>query len=164
MHFSAPTPPTPLHSTHSTELFKIFFSLLTLSTAFLQKACGPGKNTIRRAVRSFDHVEEKRATSRAVQTNRATITVLIVTLIYIIFNLPLCILYMMYLYPYVEYIYPGTLFSRLLLPDTAGERSLYSCDTYKFYYSSYITLRKTFFVFVNKKSQLSLKAAEVFNS
>ena len=35
------TPPTPLHST---ELFKIFFSLLTLSTAFLQKACGPGKN------------------------------------------------------------------------------------------------------------------------
>ena len=32
------------HSTHSTELFKIFFSLLTLSTAFLQKACGPGKN------------------------------------------------------------------------------------------------------------------------
>ena len=35
---------TPLHSTHSTELFKIFFSLLTLSTAFLQKASGPGKN------------------------------------------------------------------------------------------------------------------------
>ena len=34
---------TPLHSTHSTELFKIFFSLLTLSTAFLQKASGPGK-------------------------------------------------------------------------------------------------------------------------
>ena len=34
----------PLHSTHSTELFKIFFSLLTLSTAFLQKASGPGKN------------------------------------------------------------------------------------------------------------------------
>ena len=31
---------TPLHST---ELFKIFFSLLTLSTAFLQKASGPGK-------------------------------------------------------------------------------------------------------------------------
>ena len=29
---------------HSTELFKIFFSLLTLSTAFLQKASGPGKN------------------------------------------------------------------------------------------------------------------------
>ena len=28
---------------HSIELFKIFFSLLTLSTAFLQKACGPGK-------------------------------------------------------------------------------------------------------------------------
>ena len=33
---------TPLHST---ELFKIFFSLLTLSTAFLQKASGPGKNS-----------------------------------------------------------------------------------------------------------------------
>ena len=32
------------HSTHSTQLFKIFFSLLTLSTAFLQKASGPGKN------------------------------------------------------------------------------------------------------------------------
>ena len=37
------------HSTHSTPrtptyLLKIFFSLLTLSTAFLQKACGPGKN------------------------------------------------------------------------------------------------------------------------
>ena len=31
---------------HSTELFKIFFSLLTLSTAFLQKASGPGKNTL----------------------------------------------------------------------------------------------------------------------
>ena len=31
---------------HSTELFKIFFSLLTLSTAFLQKACGPGKNKL----------------------------------------------------------------------------------------------------------------------
>ena len=28
---------------HSTELFKIFFSLLTLSTAFLQKTSGPGK-------------------------------------------------------------------------------------------------------------------------
>ena len=33
----------PLHSTHFTELFKIFFSLLTLSTAFSQKASGPGK-------------------------------------------------------------------------------------------------------------------------
>ena len=33
----------PLHSTY---LFKIFFSLLTLSTAFLQKASGPGKNLI----------------------------------------------------------------------------------------------------------------------
>ena len=33
-----------IHSTHSTYLFKIFFSLLTLSTAFLQKASGPGKN------------------------------------------------------------------------------------------------------------------------
>ena len=40
------TSPTPLHPLHSTELFKIFFSLLTLSTAFLQKACGPGKNLI----------------------------------------------------------------------------------------------------------------------
>ena len=29
---------------YTTELFKIFFSLLTLSTAFLQKAGGPGKN------------------------------------------------------------------------------------------------------------------------
>ena len=38
---------TPLNSTHSTELFKIFFSLLTLSTAFLQKASGPGKKYIR---------------------------------------------------------------------------------------------------------------------
>ena len=37
----------PLHPLHSTELFKIFFSLLTLSTAFLQKACGPGKNKMR---------------------------------------------------------------------------------------------------------------------
>ena len=42
MTFSKKT--TPLHSTHSTELFKIFFLLLTLSTAFLQKASGPGKN------------------------------------------------------------------------------------------------------------------------
>ena len=42
MTFSKKT--TPLHSTHSTELFKIFFSLLTLSTAFWQKASGPGKN------------------------------------------------------------------------------------------------------------------------
>ena len=43
---------TPLHSTHSTHstyLFKIFFSLLTLSTAFLQKACGPGKKYACRA-------------------------------------------------------------------------------------------------------------------
>ena len=39
-----PTPLHPLHPLHSTELFKIFFSLLTLSTAFLQKACGLGKN------------------------------------------------------------------------------------------------------------------------
>ena len=38
----------PLHSTHSTYLFKIFFSLLTLSTAFLQKACRPGKNVSER--------------------------------------------------------------------------------------------------------------------
>ena len=30
------------HILHSTYLFKIFFSLLTLSTAFLQKASGPG--------------------------------------------------------------------------------------------------------------------------
>ena len=35
---------TPLHSTHSAYLLKIFFSLLTLSTAFLQKAGRPGKN------------------------------------------------------------------------------------------------------------------------
>ena len=34
---------TPLYSTY---LFKIFFLLLTLSTAFLQKASGPGKNQI----------------------------------------------------------------------------------------------------------------------
>ena len=44
---STPLHSTPLHSTHSTELFKIFFSLLTLSTAFLQKASGPGKNSTR---------------------------------------------------------------------------------------------------------------------
>ena len=44
MTFSKKNYSTPLHSTHSTELFKIFFSLLTLSTAFLQKASGPGKN------------------------------------------------------------------------------------------------------------------------
>ena len=44
---STPLHSTPLHSTHSTELFKIFFSLLTLSTAFLQKASGPGKNLSR---------------------------------------------------------------------------------------------------------------------
>ena len=43
-HSTHSTPPTPLHPLHSTELFKIFFSLLTLSTAFLQKACGPGNN------------------------------------------------------------------------------------------------------------------------
>ena len=43
MTFSKKNHSTPLHSTHSTELFKIFFSLLTLSTAFLQKASGPGK-------------------------------------------------------------------------------------------------------------------------
>ena len=43
---TTPLHSTPLHSTHSTELFKIFFSLLTLSTAFLQKASGPGKNTL----------------------------------------------------------------------------------------------------------------------
>ena len=41
MTFSKKT--TPLHSTHSTQLFIIFFSLLTLSPAFLQKASGPGK-------------------------------------------------------------------------------------------------------------------------
>ena len=35
---------------HSTELFKIFFSLLTLSTAFLQKACGPEKILARKSV------------------------------------------------------------------------------------------------------------------
>ena len=44
MTFSKKNHSTPLHSTRSTELFKIFFSLLTLSTAFLQKASGPGKN------------------------------------------------------------------------------------------------------------------------
>ena len=43
---STPLHSTPLHSTHSTELFKIFFSLLTLSTAFLQKASGPGKKVL----------------------------------------------------------------------------------------------------------------------
>ena len=31
------------HPLHTTYLFKIFFSLLTLSTAFLHKASGPGK-------------------------------------------------------------------------------------------------------------------------
>ena len=36
-------PKKPLHSTHYTYIFKISFSLLTLSTAFLQKASGPGK-------------------------------------------------------------------------------------------------------------------------
>ena len=44
MTFSKKT--TPLHSTqstHSTYLLKIFFTLLTLSTAFLLKAGGPGK-------------------------------------------------------------------------------------------------------------------------
>ena len=45
-HSTHSTPLHPLHSLHSTELFKIFFSLLTLSTAFLQKACGPGKNRL----------------------------------------------------------------------------------------------------------------------
>ena len=40
MTFSKKT--TPLHST---QLLKIFFSLLTLSTAFLQRASGPGKNS-----------------------------------------------------------------------------------------------------------------------
>ena len=37
MTFSKKNPSTPLHSTPSTELFKIFFSLLTLSTAFFAK-------------------------------------------------------------------------------------------------------------------------------
>ena len=46
IHMAFPKKTTPLHPLHSTELFKIFFSLLTLSTAFLQKACGPGKNPI----------------------------------------------------------------------------------------------------------------------
>ena len=45
------TPPThTLHPLHSTELFKIFFSLLTLSIAFLQKACGPGKMHVHNTV------------------------------------------------------------------------------------------------------------------
>ena len=44
------TPLHPLNSTHSTYLFKIFFSLLTLSTAFLQKASGPGKNINKRSI------------------------------------------------------------------------------------------------------------------
>ena len=44
--FAQKKPHTPFHSTHSTYLFKIFFSLLTLSTAFLQKASGPGKNIV----------------------------------------------------------------------------------------------------------------------
>ena len=50
MTFSKKNHSTPLHSTHSTELFKIFFSLLTLSTAFLQKlqkASGPGNKIIK---------------------------------------------------------------------------------------------------------------------
>ena len=38
-----PTDPLHVHSKHSTYLFKILFSLLTLSTAFLQKAGGPAK-------------------------------------------------------------------------------------------------------------------------
>ena len=42
MTFSKKTTP-PTHTLHSTYLFKIFLSLLTLSTAFLQKASGPGK-------------------------------------------------------------------------------------------------------------------------
>ena len=47
MTFSKKNHSTPLHSTHSTEPFKIFFSPLTLSTVFLQKASGPGKDTER---------------------------------------------------------------------------------------------------------------------
>ena len=35
-----------MHTYTHTELFKILLSLLTLSTAFLQKASGPGKNSI----------------------------------------------------------------------------------------------------------------------
>ena len=46
IHLTFSKKATPLHSTHSTQLFKIFFSLLTLSTAFLQKASGSGKNNI----------------------------------------------------------------------------------------------------------------------
>ena len=42
MTFSKKNHSTSLHSTY---LFKIFFSLLTLSTAFLQNASGPGKNS-----------------------------------------------------------------------------------------------------------------------
>ena len=44
IHMTLSKKTTPLHTLHSTELFKIFFTLLTLSTAFLQKASGPGKN------------------------------------------------------------------------------------------------------------------------
>ena len=51
---STPLHSTPLHSTHSTELFKIFFSLLTLSTAFLQKASGPEKNILLESVTYVD--------------------------------------------------------------------------------------------------------------
>ena len=63
---STPLHSTPLHSTHSTELFKIFFSLLTLSTAFLQKASGPGKNYFRRYCANyvFLHVSMKNILNR----------------------------------------------------------------------------------------------------
>ena len=57
---STPLHSTPLHSTHSTELFKIFFSLLTLSTAFLQKASGLGKN-VNDIIKEFkDYYKQKK--------------------------------------------------------------------------------------------------------
>ena len=53
-NFSKSDRSTPFHSTHSTYLLKIFFLLLTLSTAFLQKAGGPEKMNKINIIKLFD--------------------------------------------------------------------------------------------------------------
>ena len=68
MTFSKKNHSTPLHST---QLFKIFFSLLTLSTAFLQKASGPGKN-------NFNNISEiEKYIEIAMDVNRYAILIVI---------------------------------------------------------------------------------------
>ena len=59
---------------HATELFKIFFSLLTLSTAFLQKAGGPGKMASEYSRRVYKSKRKKQQDQEPTgKTERATI-------------------------------------------------------------------------------------------